>query len=76
MKRTMAVLCGALTLLGIGITIVIASSDWISENFIRSDDDMNTVGKIQLLGIYPALIIIGGWIGSALFNKWRRIEGR
>ena len=76
MKRLLATLVGAFALLGFGIVIVLALSDWINATFIRSDDDMNTELKILLLGVYPALLIIGGWLGSALFQKHKQAKKR
>ncbi len=69
MKRTLIILASALALLGIGIFTVSVLSSWIADNFIRSDDDMNTIGKIILLGIYPSLLVIGGWLGNVIYRR-------
>ena len=69
MKRVLVILASALALLGIGIFTVSVLSGWIADNFIRSDDDMNTIGKIILLGIYPGLLVIGGWLGNTIYQK-------
>jgi uncharacterized membrane protein YeaQ/YmgE (transglycosylase-associated protein family) len=68
MRRTLFVLAGALLLLTVGVLATTALSGWIADRFIRSDDDMNTFGKIIFLGVYPALVLVGGWLG----NLWHR----
>jgi hypothetical protein len=78
MKRVFVILISALILLGAGVLVVSALSNWIADNFIHSDDDMNTVGKIIFLGIYPGLLVIGGWLGNVVYqrNLTRRSSGR
>jgi hypothetical protein len=70
-KRAMAILLGAFMSLGFGIIVVRALSGWIEATYIRGDDDMNDVLKIVLL-IYLFLLLVGGWLGSAVFKRYRR----
>lgn len=69
MKRALFILAGALVLLGAGVLVVTALSGWVADNFIHGDDDMNTVGKIIFLGIYPVLLGIGGWLGNVIYKR-------
>lgn len=64
MKRMLFIIAGALLLLGIGVLATLTLSHWAAASFVHSDDDMNTIGKILFLGVYPALVVIGGWLGN------------
>ena len=78
MKKALYIFVGSLVFLGIGVLTTTISSNWVAERFIRSDDDMNTFGKIFFLAVYPSLIIFGGWAGNHMFkqNLTRRSKGR
>ena len=69
MKRALVILVSALTFLGLGIALVAGLSDWIAEEFIHGDDDMNTIGKLLFLGVYPILLLVGGWLGNLLYQR-------
>ena len=76
MKKALYIFVGSLVFLGIGVLTTAISSNWVAERFIRSDDDMNTIGKIIFLGVYPSLIILGGWVGDHMFKyQTRRTKG-
>lgn len=68
MNRAAFIIIGALIALAVGTIGVVVLSDWYAANYIRSDDDMNTIGKVLFLGFYPALLVIGAVLGSRL---WR-----
>jgi fucose permease len=75
MKHLLAILLCAFASVGIGIAIVKwPLSNWI-ETFIHGDDDINSVVRV-LLFVFPALFILGGWIGSTLFRKYRSAKER
>jgi hypothetical protein len=69
MRRALSVVAGSLLLLGVGVLATTALSSWVADTFIRSDDDMNTAGKIILLGVYPGLMLIGGWLGNLWYRR-------
>lgn len=73
MKRAFFIFTGALALLGCGVLAVTALSGWVADNLIHGDDDMNTVGKITFLAIYPLLLGIGGWLGNVIYKR-RAVE--
>lgn len=72
MRRAIFVILGAIAFLCAGMLVTSLLSDWYARNFIRSDEDMNTLGKVLFLAFYPSLIIVGGWFGSRLYQKTRR----
>jgi hypothetical protein len=68
MRRLLSVAIGAALLLGFGVLVTASLSSWIAQHLVHSDDDMNTIGKTLFLGVYPGLLVIGGWLG----NQWHR----
>ena len=69
MKRVSFVFVGALIFLALGMLITHTFSAWYAKHYIQSDDDMNHIGKIIFLALYPSFFVTGGWFADMLYKK-------
>lgn len=69
MKHIAYILGAAFLSLLLGLAVTAIFSVWYEPRYIRSDDDMNQVGKIFLLVVWPIFVVIGGFFGHWLFRR-------
>ncbi len=61
-------------LLGIGLNMLF--SDWYARNFIHGDDDMNQIGRVLFFGVFPGLLVVGGWFGNKFYLRKNEPQGK
>ena len=74
MKKLLLIFIGSLLFLIIGIFVTVTLSDWLAHNFIHSDDDMNSFGKLIFFGVYPSLLVVGGFFGFWFYQKKQKVN--
>lgn len=68
MKRALFVIIGALLFVVLGFFIGSVTTNWYSDHFAKSDDDINQAVGYFLL-VWPLFAILGGYIGNLMFRR-------
>jgi tryptophan-rich sensory protein len=68
MKRALFIVTGAAAFAAVGFIMGSLLTNWYSDRFAKSDDDINTSVFVFML-IWPAFACIGGYLGNRLFRS-------
>lgn len=68
MKHVIFVVLFAIFFLTFSLGITALFSFWYGPRYIESEEDMNVIGKVFLLFIWPGFFIVGGVFGSWLYR--------
>jgi prolipoprotein diacylglyceryltransferase len=75
MKRMLFIVAGALLFTALGFAIGSIVTNWYSDHFAKSDDDISqSVGYFLL--VWPLFAILGGYIGNVLFRQKLTLRSR
>lgn len=78
MNRVAYVLAFAVLFLIAGVLISIPFNHWYTETYVKGEEDIGLHLWVSVLGLWPALFLVGGWLGNRLFkrNLRHRSKGR
>lgn len=68
MKRSTFILIGVIVFAVVGFFVGSVATNWYSDHFAKSDDDINRSVGIFLV-IWLLLAILGGYVGNILFQR-------
>jgi prolipoprotein diacylglyceryltransferase len=75
MKRMLFIVAGALLFAALGFAIGAIATNWYSDHFAKSDDDISqSVGYFLL--VWPLFAILGGYVGDVLFRQSLTLRSR